>query len=114
MSSSASAAGTGTGADEESARKHSAGAFDVRNIIAALIGFYGVVLTVYGLVDSDNGDELTGGVNANLWTGLALLVFAAAFALWSWLRPIVVDPEQLRSEPTDEGTHDGSGTTPGH
>jgi hypothetical protein len=112
MSSSASAAGTGTG--DESARKHSAGAFDVRNIIAALIGFYGVVLTVYGLVDSDNGDALTGGVNANLWTGLAMLVFAGAFALWSWLRPIVVDPAQLRSEPTEEGTDDGSGRPPAH
>ena len=112
MSSSASAAGTGT--SEEAARKHSAGAFDVRNIIAALIGFYGIVLTVYGLVDADNGEARTGGVNANLWTGLALLVFAAAFALWSKLRPIVVDPSQLRAEPTDEGTDDGSGRTSGH
>jgi hypothetical protein len=31
-------------------------------------------------------------VNANLWAGLAMLVFAAAFALWSRVRPIVVDP----------------------
>ena len=72
--------------------KKVAGAFDVRNVIAALIGFYGVVLVVVGLVD--NGEEAlkkTGGVNANLWVGIAMIVFAAAFALWSRLRPIVVE-----------------------
>ena len=72
--------------------KKVAGAFDVRNVIAALIGFYGVVLVVVGLVD--NGEEAlkkTDGFNANLWVGIALIVFAAAFALWSRLRPIVVE-----------------------
>ena len=83
-------------------RAHSAGAFDVRNVIAGLIGFYGVVLTIYGLVDSAEDSDKTGGVDANLWTGLAMLVFAASFALWSWLRPIVVDP-------TDRAGEDGPG-----
>jgi hypothetical protein len=77
--------------------KHAAGAFDVRNVIAALIGFYGVVLIVVGLVD--NGGEAlekTDGVNANLWVGLGMVVFAAAFALWSRLRPIVVEKPVAR------------------
>jgi hypothetical protein len=81
----------GNAADEGSGTKHEAGAFDVRNVIAALIGFYGVVLVVVGLVD--NGDEAlkkTDGFNANLWVGLCMIVFALAFALWSRLRPIVV------------------------
>jgi len=81
--------------------KHAAGAFDVRNVIAALIGFYGVVLVVMGLVD--NGAEAlkkTEGFNANLWVGLALIVFAVAFALWSRLRPIVV------AQPKDEEKQD--------
>ena len=72
--------------------KKVAGAFDVRNVIAALIGFYGVVLVVVGLVD--NGAEAlekTGGVNANLWTGIALIVVAAGFAVWSRVRPIIVE-----------------------
>ena len=84
-SSAGSDAGTGSG------ENHAAGAFDVRNVIAALIGFYGVVLVVVGLVD--NGDDAlqkTDGFNANLWVGLAMIVFALAFALWSRLRPIVV------------------------
>ena len=75
-----------------SGKRHAAGAFDVRNVIAGLIGFYGVVLVVLGLID--NGEEAlkkAGGFNANLWVGLAMIVFAVAFALWTRLRPIVVE-----------------------
>ena len=78
-----STAGTG--------EKKAAGAFDVRNVIAALIGFYGVVLVVVGVVD--DGEEAlakTDGFNANLWVGIGMVVFALAFALWSRVRPIVV------------------------
>ena len=81
--------------------KHAAGAFDVRNVIAALIGFYGVVLVIVGLVDNDEDAlEKTDGFNANLWVGIAMLIFAAAFALWSRLRPIVVE---AKKEPAGEG-----------
>ena len=50
-----------------------------------------------GLVDNGaDALEKAGGVNANLWVGLAMIIFAAAFALWSRLRPIVVEtkPEE--------------------
>ena len=81
----------GSSAAHESGEKQKAGAFDVRNVIAALIGFYGVVLVVVGLVDDDEQAlEKAGGVNANLWVGLAMAAFALAFALWARLRPIVV------------------------
>jgi len=84
-------------AEHGSGEKHAAGAFDVRNVIAALIGFYGVVLVVMGLVDN-GADALkkTDGFNANLWVGIALVLFALAFAAWSRLRPIVVE------QPKDE------------
>jgi hypothetical protein len=75
--------------------KKAAGAFDVRNVIAGLIGFYGVVLVVVGLVD--DGDEAlakTDGFNANLWVGLAMVAFALTFALWARLRPIVVASQE--------------------
>ncbi|WP_209313919.1 hypothetical protein [Blastococcus sp. TF02A-35] len=78
-----------------------AGAFDVRNVIAELIGLYGVVLVVVGLLD-DSAEvmEKTGGVNANLWAGIGMLVVAAAFALWSRLRPTVVQPPARDEEGT--------------
>jgi len=90
--------------------KHAAGAFDVRNVIAALIGFYGVVLVLMGIFGNSQAEkDKTGDVNANLWAGLAMLVFAAAFVLWVRLRPIVVEDPPDRQDPED----DGSGTTGG-
>jgi hypothetical protein len=103
-----STAGSSTGntAGDGSGEKKAAGAFDVRNVIAALIGFYGVVLVVVGLVDNDEDAlQKTDGFNANLWVGLAMIVFALAFALWSRLRPIVV--------PSPE-TGDDGGSPPAH
>jgi drug/metabolite transporter (DMT)-like permease len=73
--------------------KQTAGAFDVRNVIAALIGFYGVVLVLVAIFGDDQSEK-TGGVDANLWAGIAMLLFAAAFALWSRLRPVVVEEKK--------------------
>ncbi|HYO37681.1 MAG TPA: hypothetical protein VER97_16510 [Geodermatophilus sp.] len=88
--------------------KHAAGAFDVRNVIAALIGFYGVVLVLLGLFSDTAADrERTGDVNANLWAGIAMLLFAMAFALWSRLRPIAVEAPADRQDPEDDGSGAG-------
>lgn len=69
--------------------KKTAGAFDIRNFIGMLLGLYGIILTLMGLFGDKELDK-TGGVNANLWTGLALLVVAAGFMAWARLRPTVV------------------------
>jgi hypothetical protein len=90
------------------ARKHTAGAYDVRTVIAGLIGLYGIVLTIMGLVGQSADDQAkTGGWNANLWSGIVMIVVAVVFALWLKLRPVVVDPVALE-EDKDEGTGDGS------
>ena len=96
--STAGSSAAGRSAADGSGEKKAAGAFDVRNVIAALIGFYGVVLVVVGLVDNDEDAlQKTDGFNANLWVGLAMIAFALAFVLWSRLRPIVVaEPEKSR------------------
>ena len=79
----------GTGADGHA---HKAGALDIRSVIAALLGVYGLILTGMGLFATDGADlAKADGVNVNLWTGLGLLVAAAVFALWVRLRPIVVE-----------------------
>ena len=70
---------------------HKAGAFDVRNVIGGLIGFYGIVLVLVSFFGEDELDK-TGGVDANLWAGLAMIVFGIAFIIWSRLRPVVVAP----------------------
>jgi uncharacterized membrane protein len=79
-----------------SGKKHTAGAYDVRFVIGALIGFFGIVLVVMGLVNNSGADlAKAGGVNANLWTGIAMVVVAVVFAVWTWLRPVVVDPSTI-------------------
>lgn len=75
-----------------SRRRHAAGALDIRNIIGGLLGVYGVILLLLGAF-ADTEPEKTGGVNANLWAGLALVATAAVFLLWAWQRPLLV-PEQ--------------------
>lgn len=81
-----------SGADGTPHHVENAGAFDVRNFIAALLGLYGVVLTVWGLVSHTPEDSAkTGGVNANLWTGLGLIVMAVLFFAWAKLAPIRVE-----------------------
>ena len=77
---------------KNSAPTRSAGAFDVRNVIAGLIGFYGLVLVIVGIVDrSEEALAKAGGVNANLWAGVVMVMVATGFALWSRLRPIIVE-----------------------
>jgi hypothetical protein len=85
------------------ARKHTAGAYDIRNVIGGLIGLYGVILTLMGLFGDKELDK-TGDVNANLWAGLAMLVFGIAFIAWARLRPVVVPDEPVeRHDPGQPG-----------
>jgi hypothetical protein len=70
-------------------RRHKAGALDIRNIIGGLLSTYGVILVAVGLFGDAETDK-TGGVNANLWAGVALLVVGGGFLLWARLRPILV------------------------
>src|SRR3954465_14579135 len=85
-------------------RKHTAGAYDVRIFIAGLIGFYGIVLVIMGLF-ADNADDKakTGDVNANLWSGLVMVVVAIVFAVWTRLRPVIVDEKALAEAHEDDG-----------
>jgi hypothetical protein len=76
--------------DAEEGASHKAGAFDIRTFIGALIGLYGIVLVVTGLVSSD-------GRTINLTSGLCMIVGAAFFLAWARLRPVVV-PESTDEE----------------
>jgi hypothetical protein len=84
---------------------HIAGIFDIRNIIGALLGLYGLILLVMGIF-GDTEEDKTGGVNANLWAGLVLLVAGLVFLSWARFRPVVV--------PEDFEAPDEEGRPPGH
>jgi drug/metabolite transporter (DMT)-like permease len=86
-------------------RRQRAGVFDVRTIIGLLLGIYGVILTITGLVGTTEQDlAKTGNVNLSLWTGIALVVASAVFFVWARLRPVLV--------PADNPGEEGADTRP--
>lgn len=62
--------------------------FDVRRFIGGLFVLYGAVLTVLGLFASQEDIERAAGVNANLWTGLVMLLVGAGFLIWAVTKPV--------------------------
>jgi hypothetical protein len=88
-------------ATQETGRTRRAAAFDIRVIIALLLGVYGLVITVLGIgFTTDEEIDKAAGVNINLWAGLGMLVAAALFGLWTWLRPLRV-PVAEGDQPTE-------------
>jgi hypothetical protein len=55
----------------------------VRTVIAELLALYGVVLVLIGITDRS---ATAGGVSADLWAGIAMLVVALLSAAWSLRR----------------------------
>lgn len=77
-------------------RRHSAGLFDIRNIIGALLAIYGVVLLLVAAFGGPG--KAAHNDAANLWMGVALLVAGLFFLGWAKVRPIVVDEVELERE----------------
>jgi hypothetical protein len=73
--------------DEATARK-AANRFDLRRIIGGVFLVYGAILTVVGIVGSEEVKNKADGINVNLWTGLAMLVVGAMMIAWALMRPV--------------------------
>lgn len=80
--------------------KTSATTFDIRNVIGALLGFYGIVLVICSFA-LDPGMNVDSGMpkesSDNLWVGIAMAVTAAVFFIWARLNPIEFDPDTLEA-----------------
>jgi hypothetical protein len=78
--------------------------FDLRTIIGGLFTFYGVFLTIYGIVDSQAAVQKAAGVRINLWTGLGMLAIGLAFLTWMMLRPLTTEEivEAQQEDPEEE------------
>jgi hypothetical protein len=74
--------------DQLDRRVRTARALDLRRIIGGVLGLYGIVLTIAGIVASQAQKDKAAGINVNLWTGLALVVASALFIFWSLKRPV--------------------------
>jgi len=66
--------------------------FDIRRIIGGLFLLYGVILVIVGIVGSEAEKNKAAGINVNLWTGLAMLVFGALMVTWALTRPVEPNP----------------------
>ena len=88
-----------TGATET---KHTAGAFDIRTFIAALLGIYGVILVLAGIFSDASTTVGKAAGNPNLIVGISLLLFAAGMQAWAMIRPTVVDEAQLAREKAEQ------------
>jgi H+/Cl- antiporter ClcA len=86
--------------------------FDIRNIIGALLGIYGVLLTIAGFFPqilaehsdpaaAGNRAQLYIGTDANWWVGLVLLGVSGVFIAWALLRPVV--PDEPEKAPAVDG-----------
>lgn len=77
---------TPTAADEAKAAR-AANRFDIRRIIGGLFIVYSVILIALGLFGSSHVKNKAAGINIDLWTGLAMLVFGALMIFWALSRP---------------------------
>ena len=83
--------------------KRRAGVFDIRTFIAALIGLYGLVLVILGLVGpSEEQLQKSDGLDINLWAGLGMLIAAALFQGWAMWRPVVVPKDTTTPSESDD------------
>lgn len=91
-------ASTGATDEDEVQAARAANWFDVRRIIGGLFMVYGVVLTITGLVGSEHVKNKAAGININLWTGIAMIIFAALMIAWALWRPTAPEPEETRGQ----------------
>ena len=61
---------------------------DIRRIIGGLLGVYGVILLLAGILGSDAEKNKAAGLNINLYVGVALIVASALFWFWALSRPL--------------------------
>lgn len=64
--------------------------FDLRYLIGGLFTVYGIIITIVGLVDSQEEIDRAAGVRINLWMGLGMLVLGVFFLVWARWRPLQV------------------------
>jgi hypothetical protein len=102
----------GSGEAEKQRSRRAANLFDLRRMIGGLFAIYGVILLVLGIGASDAEIEKAAGWNLNLWVGVAMLIVAAFFLLWAFLRPLsdeLEEAEQPEGDRTVSGAHAPTG-----
>jgi hypothetical protein len=95
-----------TAEEDQEAHDHGT-AFDIRTFISVALGLIGVFLVVCGLVFDPEYNK-TGNINANLITGIALIVVSIIFIVWAKIAPLAPPADVTTDAPTVGST----GNTP--
>jgi cytochrome c biogenesis protein CcdA len=77
----------------------STGLFDLRYLIGGLFTVYGVVLIVASFFVSN---VKSGGMNINLWLGIAMLILGVLFLVWARSRPLHVEGKSALAQADEE------------
>jgi hypothetical protein len=80
----------------------SSGLFDLRYLIGGLFTVYGIVLIIASFFVSN---AKAGGIDINLWLGLAMLILGVLFLVWARSRPLHVEGKSALAQ-ADEAAVD--------
>ena len=89
---------TGATDEDEIKAARAANRFDIRRIIGGLFILYSLILIALGLFGSEHVKNKAAGINVDLWTGLAMLVFGGLMVFWALARPTQPEPPETRGE----------------
>jgi len=62
--------------------------FDLRSLVAVVLGLYGLMLLVTGFFDSAATLTKAGGLQVNLYFGIILVLTSMFFVVWRMIAPI--------------------------
>ena len=89
---------TGATDEDEIKAARAANRFDIRRIIGGVFILYSVILIALGLFGSTHVKNKAAGINIDLWTGLAMLVFGGLMIFWALARPTAPEPSDTGGE----------------
>jgi hypothetical protein len=55
-------------------------------------------MTIAGLAGSHEVKTKAAGINIDLWSGIAMIVFAILMGVWALSRPTAPEPEETRGQ----------------
>jgi hypothetical protein len=83
---------------DEAKAARAANRFDIRRLIGGLFCLYAMILIALGLFGSHEVKNKAAGVNVDLWTGIAMLVFGGLMIFWALSRPVAPKPSETRGQ----------------
>jgi hypothetical protein len=89
---------TGGTDEEEVEAARAANRFDIRRLVGGLFCLYSVILIALGIFGSYQVKNKADGININLWTGIAILIFGILMLFWALSRPTVPEPPETRGQ----------------